>query len=140
MKDRVSGVTGIKRMLIGEVAEYIGTSSRSLRHYEHQGLLSPTRGQNGYRVYDETDVIRAGNVKELLDLGLTTADVQQYLVAGCLDEPLVTARRCSAELETMRQRLASLDELIDRLQGFRNRLAEHSSVLADETQKQYQSR
>lgn len=119
-------------MLIGEIAEYIGTSPRSLRHYEQQGLLLPARGDNGYRVYDEVDAIRAANVKELFDAGLTSADVRQYLMAGCLEQPLAAAPRCSAELETVRHRLASMDELIGRLQQTRQRLAEQFSLLGDE--------
>lgn len=120
---------GARQMLIGELAEHVGTSSRSLRHYEQEGLLSPVRGDNGYRLYDETDVVRAGNVKDLLDAGLTTADVREYLMEGCLDRPLAAAPRCPAELETVGHRLAHLDELIDRLQRTRDRLAEHASAL-----------
>lgn len=116
-------------MLIGEAADYVGTSPRSLRHYEHQGLLSPTREHNGYRVYDRADVIRAGNVKELLDLGLTTADVHEYLAAGCLDEPMADEPSCSAEMSTVQRRLTSVDGLITRLQGVRDRLAEYSAHL-----------
>lgn len=120
-----------RRMLIGEVAEHLGLSPRSLRHYEKQGLLTPTRGHNGYREYETTDVIRAGNIKELLDLGLTAADVYQYLKEDCLDRPLSSAPRCAAELETIHQRLATLDELILRLQGARDNLSEHASYLKD---------
>lgn len=119
-------------MLIGELAEYIGTSPRALRHYEQQGLLFPTRGDNGYRVYDQTDVVRAANVKELFDAGLTSADVRQYLMAGCLEQPLTAASRCAGERETARRRLARVDELIARLQRTREKLAEHSGVLGDE--------
>lgn len=114
---------------IGELAEHLGVSSRSLRHYEQQGLLSPARGANGYRVYAETDMIRAGNIKDLLDTGLTTADVRQYLDEGCLDRPLAGAVRCAAELPTLHQRLANLDELIGRLQRTRDNLAAHTSTL-----------
>src|SRR5699024_10021123 len=84
-------------MLIGEAAARVGTSPRSLRHYEQQGLLSPSREHNGYRVYGQTDVIRAGNIKALLDLGLTTADVHGYVAAGCLDEHLTDERSCPEE-------------------------------------------
>lgn len=120
------------RMMIGEVAEHLGTSARALRHYEQQGLLSPGRGPNGYREYDDTDVVRAGNIRELLDLGLTTADVHQYLVEGCLDRPLSAGPGCAAELVTVRQRLHTLDELIHRLQATRDRLAEHATTLAQD--------
>lgn len=122
-------MSATRQMRIGELASRIGTSPRSLRHYEQQGQLSPTRDVNGYRVYDATDAIRAGNIKGLLEAGLTTADVQQYLDEGCLDQPLTSAPRCPAELETVTARLARLDELIDRLQRTRGRLSDHADAL-----------
>lgn len=124
-------MTGGRPIQIGELAEHVGVSSRSLRHYEQQGLLSPRRGSNGYRVYAELDLVRASNIKELLDTGLTTADVRQYLDEGCLDQPLSGTARCAAELPTLHQRLAHLDELIGRLQRTRGTLAAHTSALED---------
>lgn len=124
-------MTGERPIQIGELAEHVGVSSRSLRHYEQQGLLSPTRGSNGYRVFTEGDLVRAGNIKELLDTGLTTADVRQYLDEGCLDRPLSGTVPCAAELPTLHQRLANLDELIGRLQRSREKLAAHTSALED---------
>lgn len=126
---RVEDMSVTGKMRIGELAARTGTSPRSLRHYEQQGLLSPARGDNGYRVYDASDAIRAGNIKDLLETGLTIADVQQYLEEGCLDQPLTTVSRCPAELETVAARLARLDELIDRLQRTRGRLAAHADTL-----------
>lgn len=116
-------------MLIGEVAEYVGTSPRSLRHYERTGLLSPTREDNGYRVYTRSDVARAAKIKELLDLGLTTADVHEYLAAGCLDGPVADEHSCSEEIPTVQQRLRRVDALVLRLQGVRDSLARYSEHL-----------
>lgn len=116
---------------IGELAAHTGASPRSLRHYEQQGLLFPGRGVNGYRVYDDIDIVRAGNIKDLLEAGLTTADVRKYVERGCLDRPLATAPRCPAELETATHRLAGMDELIERLQRTRKRLAAHADVLEE---------
>lgn len=116
-------------MLIGELAEHIGTSPRSLRHYEQQGLLEPARDANGYRVYDDVAVIRAANIRDLLDTGLTTADVLQYDRRDCLDRPLADSPRCTGEIETARRRLETLDQLIARLQRTRDRLAEQSGTL-----------
>lgn len=120
------------RMRIGELAEHIGTSPRSLRHYEQQGLLSPVREANGYRVYDELNIVRAANVKGLLDVGLTTEDVLHHLKRGCLDRPLDSMPRCVEELETVQHRMANLDDLITRLQQTRHKLAEHHSTVESE--------
>lgn len=43
-------------MKIGELGRRAGVSTRTLRYYEEQGLLEPTRLPNGYRSYDEKDV------------------------------------------------------------------------------------
>ena len=118
-----------RRMHIGDLARHIGASPRALRHYEQQGLLAPSREDNGYRVYDEIEVVRAANIKDLLDVGLTTADIQRYLDGGCLDYPLSETLRCSGELETAQHRLGSLDQMITRLQRTRDRLAAHSRAL-----------
>lgn len=120
-------------MLIGEVANYLGTSPRSLRHYEQQGLLSPIRDANGYRTYDQSNIVRAGNVKALLDLGLTITDVHEYLAAGCLEQPLASGTSCSEELSTVQKRLQTLDELLSRLHGVRDRLAEYANHLESNT-------
>ena len=40
-------------MLIGELAQRAGTTSRTLRYYETHGLLQAGRAANGYRTYDE---------------------------------------------------------------------------------------
>ena len=47
-------------MLIGELAERTGSSTRALRHYEDQGLLAPTRDTNGYRHYCRASDLVAG--------------------------------------------------------------------------------
>ena len=53
-------------MRIGELAERTGTSSRSLRYYEQQGLLATRRTANGYRDYDESDLRLVHQIRELL--------------------------------------------------------------------------
>lgn len=119
-------------LYIGQLARRVGVSPRSLRYYEQQGLLSPARDGNGYRVYDRLCEVRARNVKELLELGFTSADISHHAAQGCLDRPLVETPPCSAELDTVRSRLSGLDERIDRLQRLRDRLADHGTALERE--------
>lgn len=119
-------------LYIGELARRVGVSPRSLRYYEQQGLLAPARDGNGYRIYDQLCEIRARNVKELLELGFTSADISRHAAQGCLDRPLTEMPTCSAELDTVRSRLSGLDERIDRLQRLRDRLADHGTELERE--------
>ena len=59
-------------MRIGELAARSGVAVRMLRYYEEKGLLSPRRGPNGYREYEERDVTRAGLVTSMIRSGLPT--------------------------------------------------------------------
>ncbi|MFG3252056.1 MerR family transcriptional regulator [Streptomyces sp. NPDC048172] len=110
-------------MRIGELADLTGVSPRSLRYYEQQGLLTPQRAGNGYRAYDRLDAVRAANIRDALDVGLTLEDVRPALEKGCLDVPLRQSHYTAEELT--RARLATLDERIAALQELRARLARH---------------
>ncbi|MER5784213.1 MerR family transcriptional regulator [Streptomyces mobaraensis] len=112
-------------MRIGELANLTGVSARSLRYYEEQGLLAPLRAENGYRVYSELDAIRAGNIRDLLDAGLTLDEVRPALVNGCLNVPLRDVPYCEEQLRLATDRLAALDDRIAALQALRGRLAKH---------------
>lgn len=44
---------------IQEIARHAGTTSRTLRHYDDIGLLTPSRiAHNGYRHYDQSALCR----------------------------------------------------------------------------------
>jgi len=55
---------------IGEVAELVGTTPRTIRYYEEVGLLPPppTHEKGRHRTYDEGDVARLQELIRLRDL------------------------------------------------------------------------
>lgn len=58
-------------MRVSELAEQIGTSARTIRFYEAEGILpAPPRSANGYRQYGEADLCRARMVVSLRSLGI----------------------------------------------------------------------
>ncbi|QIM19484.1 MerR family transcriptional regulator [Leucobacter coleopterorum] len=67
---------------IQEVAQAAGTTSRTLRHYDRIGLVTPSRiGSNGYRYYDDRALVRLQRVLLLRNLGLGLEAIGQVLVA-----------------------------------------------------------
>lgn len=72
-------------MKIGELAARTNVSTRLLRYYEEQGLLTPDRTANGYRDYAEHLVERVQQIRGLLDAGLPTRIIKQII--PCLNEP-----------------------------------------------------
>ncbi|XIE78836.1 MerR family transcriptional regulator [Streptomyces sp. SBR177] len=111
-------------MLIGELAARTGTTTRALRYYEEQGLLTADRTASGYRVYGASAVTRVRNVRDLLASGFTVEDVKSFVryldtdlpevfaySPACADGYLVGARRV-AELE---ERITALTRMRDTL-------------------------
>ncbi|MEJ1091697.1 heavy metal-responsive transcriptional regulator [Microbacterium istanbulense] len=67
-------------MRIGELAEAAGTTAKTLRFYEDQGLLPPAeRTPSGYRDYAPDAVARIDFVHRGQAAGLTLAQIRQIL-------------------------------------------------------------
>jgi DNA-binding transcriptional MerR regulator/quercetin dioxygenase-like cupin family protein len=65
---------------IREVADAVGVSPSVIRDWERQGLISPARGANGYRLYSYEDVGRARQIRDLVrGSGLNAAGVRRVL-------------------------------------------------------------
>ena len=65
---------------IGEVAERVGLSLRTLRYYEEVGLVQPSgRSPGGFRLYDETDIARAIFVRQLKPLEFSLEQIGELL-------------------------------------------------------------
>jgi DNA-binding transcriptional MerR regulator len=75
-------------MRIGELAKKTGGAARMLRYYEEQGLMSPRRLENGYRMYDDYLVKRVEMIRGLVDSGVPTRIISDIL--PCLGQPQTT--------------------------------------------------
>ncbi len=63
---------------IGELADRIGMSTRTIRYYEEIGLLnSIKRIEGGKRVYTDGDLQRLKFIKRLKHLGLTLTEMHE---------------------------------------------------------------
>jgi MerR family transcriptional regulator, repressor of the yfmOP operon len=71
-------VNGLDQLKIGELADLVGLSTRTIRYYEEIGLLnSIKRAEGGKRVYTELDVQRLKFIKRLKHLGLTLYEMHE---------------------------------------------------------------
>jgi DNA-binding transcriptional MerR regulator len=66
-------------MHIADLAARTGVSTRLLRYYEQQALLSPARDERGWRVYAEEDLDRVQEIRTLIAAGLPTSAIGQLL-------------------------------------------------------------
>ncbi|QTX06044.1 MerR family transcriptional regulator [Agromyces archimandritae] len=113
-------------MRIGELAKRSGVSVRSLRYYEEQRLLHPTRMPSGYRVYEDTDVVHVQRIQALLTAGLSTRKLERILPCmrqhdaglalscGDLYDELITERaELLARIDALRASVTALDAVIE---------------------------
>ncbi len=118
-------------MQIGELARRTGTTTRALRYYEQQGLLSSERDVNGYRSYDEGAVIAVRNVQALLSDGLLTKEIRGF--GACLrDRDLSVEPPCADAVEVYVRRREAVAERMEELADQHSRL---SIVLAGVQQR-----
>ncbi|MEU6139064.1 MerR family transcriptional regulator [Streptomyces sp. NPDC047081] len=105
-------------MRIGELAAAVGVTTRTVRHYHHQGLLpEPERLANGYRDYTLRHAVVLARIRRLTELGLGLAEVRDVLAEDAgkdlaevlteLDEDLA---RQEAAIRERRARLRALLE------------------------------
>ena len=131
---------------IGEVAERVGVTTRTIRYYEELGLLgpAPSRIKGAHRLYREADVARLQELVRLRDLlGLTLEELlalaeveeaRQALRGQWDDDPTDSERATIVQaaiplverqlelVRTRQQRLAEFsDELSEKLRTLRKR-------------------
>ncbi len=76
------GRTSGALLQIGEVADRVGLSLRTVRYYEEQGLLTPeARTAGGFRLYSDDQVDRLALIKQMKPLGFTVQEMRELLDA-----------------------------------------------------------
>lgn len=66
-------------MTIKEVEQRLEVPRATVRFYEKEGLLAPTRGENGYREYSEEDVLLLKKIIIFRKLGFAVSDIEDVL-------------------------------------------------------------
>ncbi|MCP2165782.1 MerR family transcriptional regulator [Goodfellowiella coeruleoviolacea] len=107
-------------MRIGELAERAGTSTRALRYYESQGLLSAQRSANGHRFYDEDALRVVREIRTLQSIGFALEETRPFV--ECLRAGNETGDVCPDSVAVYRRKLAEVEAYIGRLEGVRGHL------------------
>jgi MerR family transcriptional regulator, repressor of the yfmOP operon len=126
------------RYRIGEVAERVGITPRTIRYYEERGLLGgePSRPKGGHRLYAETDVTRLTELIRLRDLlGLSLEELTGIAEA---EEARATLRDRWSGTESDTERLRIVEAAIPHVErqlalvrSRRQTLAEFEAELAE---------
>lgn len=66
-------------MLINEVCKECNLTKKAIEYYGEQGLINPTKMENGYRRFTEDDVSKLRRIAILRGLGLSVSDIRAVL-------------------------------------------------------------
>ena len=117
---------------IGEVAEAVGLSLRTIRHWDEVDLVPPSgRSAGGFRLYTDDDIDRLRLAKSLKPLDLSLDEMRDLLTTcdQLRAKPTKTQRKALLErlamfsavaderCERLREQLASVEELADMLRA-----------------------
>jgi DNA-binding transcriptional MerR regulator len=113
-------------LLISEFAKATGTTTKTLRFYENQGLMPPTpRAANGYRDYDANSATRLNFITRARAAGLSIAQIRSILAINAPGK--VT---CSHVRDVLATQLAELDHKIQELSTLRTAVATSLAAVA----------
>lgn len=127
-----------RHVQIGEAAERVGLSIRTIRHYEEAGLIVPSaRSDGGFRLYTEPDLDRLRVVKRMKPLGFTLDEMRDLLqilddlTTGAGDRAALLERlagyhdAADARVQTLRDQLAMAEGFAEQM---RDHLAQHTTA------------
>jgi DNA-binding transcriptional MerR regulator len=101
---------------IGEVARAAGVSTRAVRYYEQQGLLTSERSPSGQRLYRQDAVTLVRFFQQMFAAGLTSRRIAELL--PCWDSGHTDADQRAmlrAERDRIQAKVDDLQAALDRL-------------------------
>ena len=106
-------------MKINQVAELAGITSKNIRFYEDQGLITPGRDpQNGYREYTLEDAEQLGRIRLLRQLGIPCETIRRLQNGEldfdtCMSEHMAKLDREGENIEHMKTLCRMLSDEVD---------------------------
>jgi DNA-binding transcriptional MerR regulator len=109
---------------IGEIAQKLDMSQRTIRYYEEIGLLnSIKRVEGGRRIYTDGDLRRLKLIKRLKIMGMTLSEMQELEAMWTIEKSTDKVLKRLSEL--LENHLKRLDDRITDLDILKNEIIEY---------------
>lgn len=119
-------------MRIGEAAERLGVTPRTIKYYEELGLLTPSRSGGNYRDYDAENLERVERIRNMQQLGYSLAAIREFLKYRRQRDESGAQRLRVADLEAALRALhTQLDDVRQHLVRMRAEVERGEKLAAD---------
>ncbi|KAA0259028.1 MerR family transcriptional regulator [Deferribacter autotrophicus] len=115
---------------IGEVAEMLGITTRTIRYYEEIGLMDPPqRLEGGIRIYTKDDIKRLKFILKLKELGISLKEMQELAQIYKIHQ---TPEKIMPKLiEILDSHIAKIDEKIAKLASLRKDIVDYKTRILE---------
>jgi DNA-binding transcriptional MerR regulator len=114
-------------MTVGELAKTMGTTVRTLQHYDKMGLLPPSaESSGGRRLYSDQDLIKLSQIQELKSLGFRLEDIKDRLPA--LNTPNEVAAVLADQAANLQEQVDALTNSLNALRTLRDEVLQMQMV------------
>lgn len=128
---------------VKKISELSGVTVRTLHYYEEAGLLKPAYyGSNGYRYYEEKELLRLQQILFFRELGFSIKQISKVLGKSDFDQlsALYSHKRALVrEGERVERLIETIDKTIKHLQGQKKMKEEemYNGFITKEKQAEY---
>lgn len=96
-----------------DLMEKYQISRDMIKYYEKRGLITPIRGENGYRLYDEVNAQKLKKILDLRGVGFSVKEVEEQLVDASFQKLAEAVHDLRDDLEKKIKALTEKLETID---------------------------
>jgi len=113
--------TPVNYMKVGELAKKVGVTTRALRFYDKEGLLSPqATSESGYRLYTDKDMVRLIQILMLKQLGFPLSEIKNKIsamdtTADVVEALTIHATKIRSQIDHLTESLNALESLKDEI-------------------------
>lgn len=120
------------KFTIGELAEELNVTTRTIRYYEERGMITPGRTDGGQRFYTRRE---RGQLKLILRgkaAGLDLSEIKEVVeMYDVLPENQIASAQGKRIIELIDKRVAEIDQKVSELTELKESLLEHRETVAN---------
>lgn len=98
---------------INQLSKLAGVTTRTLRHYDALGLLTPSRSMNGYRMYGQKEVDLLQHILFYREMGVPLKEIKKMVLSPDFDEKAALIDHL-ASLYAKKEQLTRLIETVEK--------------------------